>query len=236
MKYLLIVIMAIIAIIGWLKPRVIPSWLTIAMVFLIILGAIIQFVIQRKEYMDKEISKYAGKLENKSKTILLDPQEKQYPQFEFGDSGAILDYRGPEGSPLFKIFEDNCLTIWTENGNLKISTIIRNKKGEVVAELLANEWKIKKEKAFDRNFTKDALEVKDETGDIVLQIRVKDNRVQFQGKFYDGNGQGIAFGKIDTPQGAGGIIEITCPDHPILELKIKPIFKYPSEMHLGKLL
>lgn len=167
--------------------------------------------------------------------ILLSLKRQIIPQFEFGDSGAVLQYKGKEGVPLFKIFDDNNLTIWIEKGHIKISTLIRDKFGEVVAELSANEWKVKKESVFDRNYSKNALEVRDRTGDIVLQVKIKNNRVQFQGKIYGSKGQGVAFGKTKTP-GIGGIIEITGSNHPNLELKIGPIFRYPSEFHLGELL
>ena len=35
--------------------------------------------------------------------------------------------------------------------------------------------------------------------------------------------------------GKGGIIEITGASHPRLEIKIEPMFMYPSDLHLGKL-
>lgn len=233
-KYVLIWIMGAIAAIGWLKPKVVPRWLNVLVVLLITIVAVIQTVAATRESREKEAQRFVGKLESPTSHIFF--ARKRPPQLEFGDSGAIFIYEGPEGASLFSIFEDNSLTIWTETSQIKISTILKNRKGEVIAQLQANEWIIKKEKAFDRNFTADALEVIDETGDVVLQVRVKEDRIQFQGKFYDSTGRGVAFGKVCGPQGVGGGIEFTRPDHPQLKLKIEPIFKYPSELHLGELL
>ena len=88
--------------------------------------------------------------------------------------------------------------------------------------------------AFDRNYSQEALEVRDAGGDVVLQIRVKEDRVQFAGKFYDNNGRGVPFGKLTD--GAGnmvGGIELTGPGRE-LRLRIEPLFRYPSDQHLGE--
>jgi hypothetical protein len=78
--------------------------------------------------------------------------------------------------------------------------------------------------------------VKDPTGDIVLQVKVLEDRVQLQAKFYDSDGRGFAFGKVIGPQGWGGGVEITGSERPYLRMKIAPMFKYPSHSHLGELL
>ncbi len=80
-----------------------------------------------------------------------------------------------------------------------------------------------------------ALEVKDPTGDIVLQVKLLADRVQFQAKIYDSNGVRWGIGKKSGPEGRGGVIEKTGSAHPSLTLKIEHIFKYPSDLHLGEL-
>lgn len=235
MKIALILIAFLIAIIGLLKPDKVPSSLTIILAGLFVLAAIIQVLIERRQAKEDAKSRYSGVLVAKSK-ILLSPKKKVLPELEFGDSGAILAWAGPQGEPIFKIFEDNSLTISIESGQLKVSTLIRSQDGSLIAELVNNEWKVNPHKSFDRNYTTDALEVKDEHGDIVLQVRLVGDRIQFQGKFYDSSGGGVAFGKMRGPdEGIGGAIEITGPNHPRLLLSIEPIFKYPSDLHLGEL-
>lgn len=234
MKIALILIAFLIAIIGLLKPDKVPPSLTTILVGLFAVSAIIQVLIERRQAREDARSKYSGVLEHKSK-ILLSPRKKALPKLEFGDSGSVLVWGGPEGEPIFKIFEDNSLTISIENGQVKVSTLIRSQDGSVIAELVNNEWKVNPRKSFDRNYSRDALEGKDERGDIVLQVILVEDRIQFQGKFYDSSGGGVAFGKMRGPEGIGGAIEITGPNHPRLRLSIEPIFKYPSDLHLGEL-
>ena len=231
MKILLIVIALIVALLGVYKKDTWPLWVTLGISGLLIIGAIVKIVIEIREGKEAAKSKYAGTLEPKS-TVLFSTRDNTNPRIELGDGGAIFSFAGPQGQPLFKIFNDNSLTIILDRGQVKVSTLIRDKSGSAVAELINNEWKVNINSAFDRNYSKDALEVKDNTGDIVLQVKVLQDRIQFQGKFYDNQGNGVALGKHDS--GQGGIIEKTGARHPNLELKIEPIFLYPSENHLGE--
>lgn len=237
MKTILMIIVLSIGLIGWLWPRnkaPLSSPIIIVMVILFLSVVALQLFIERTEVREQAKLKYSGTLETKSK-VLLSPEKKSLPKFEFGNSGAILVWDGPQGKPIFKIFEDNSFTILVEDGQIKVSTLIRNKDGSIIAELTNNEWKINPSNSFDRNYTKDVLEVKDAHGDIILQVRLVGDKVQFQGKFYSKDGRGVAFGKSVGPAGTGGAIEITGPSHPELLLSIEPIFKYPSDLHLGEL-
>lgn len=186
---------------------------------------------KEKEIAAKKV--YSGVLESKSE-LLFAPGKKIYPQLEFGDSGSILKFTGQQDSPLFKIAEDNDIIIEIAGDQVKVSTKIRDKEGHIVAEIIKNEWKVNPDKSWDRNYSKDALEVKDPTGDIILQVRLVKDRVQFQAKLYDTTGRRIGFGKMKGLEGWGGAIEFTGQNRPELLLKIQPIFKYPSELHLGE--
>ena len=232
MKIALIVIALLVALLGLYKKDTWPLWVTFGISGLLLIYAIVQTAIEVRE--DKEVAKsrYVGTLEPKSK-VLFSTRDNVTPDIELGNGGTILSYAGPQGEPAFQIFNDNSLTVIIDEGQVKVSTLIRDKSGAAVAELINNEWKVNRNNTFDRNYSKDALEVKDNSGDIVLQVKALTDRIQFQGKFYDGKGKGVALGKHHS--GKGGIFEMTGPNHPNLEMKIEPIFKYPSENHLGKL-
>lgn len=234
MEILLIFIVFIIAVVGWFKPKTVPRFVSFLMVGLLITSLIIQIVIERRQAREEAKLRYSGFLKSESK-IVLSGKQKIYPKLEFGDSGSILVYAGPKGKPILEIFENNSLTILIEDGQVKVSTLVRDRNGRLVAELLKNEWKINSNNTFDRNYSKDALEVKDESGDIVLQVRLVEDRVQLQGIFYDPTGRGVALGKVVGPKGIGGGIERTEPNHPYITMRIQPIFKYPSDLHLGEL-
>lgn len=200
------------------------------------LGGLGNYIFGERAKQEKDAKQaYVGKLEPRRQMVLSGKQHI-FPEFEFADSGSRLAFTGEKGLPLFKIAEDNDITIEVEDDQVKVSTVIRGKNGQIVAQIVKNEWKVNPNNVWDRNYSKDALEVKDPRGDIVLQVKLVQNRVQFQAKLYDSNGRGVAFGKIRGPNGWGGIIELTGSSHPHLTLKIQPLFKYPSNLHLGQFL
>jgi hypothetical protein len=151
---------------------------------------------------------------------------------EFGSSGAVFLFAGPQGTPLIRFADDNQLIIETDNEGIKVSITIRDRFGKIVAELARNEWKINPNASWDRNYSANALEVKDDRGDIVLQVRLVGNRVQLQAKFYDSTGRGIAIGQTDEPA-PGGVMEFSKPGD-ALKLHIEPLFKYPSDLHFSE--
>ena len=184
---------------------------------------------QTKERQDEARKAYSGQLENQPK-ILLSTENNIYPKLEFGDSGSMIVWVGPTDKPIFNIGGDP-LTIEIAGEQLIVSATIRNKDGQIVAEIIQNEWKVNPQNSWDRNYTKNALEVRDPSGDIVLQVRLVEDRVQFQAKMYASNKTGIAF--VKGP--GGGYIERSTPERPFRSI-ISPIFKYPSDIHFGELI
>lgn len=160
------------------------------------------------------------------------------PEIEIGDSGAVFIFGGPQGAPIFRLFEDDSLAIaLDEKGRICVSLVVRDKSGAIIAELVNNEWKVNPSRTWDRNYCENAVEVRAPNGEVVFQIRLVGNRAQLQAKLYGRDGQGIAFGKGIGPDGApGGLIERTGPNRPDLTLKIDPLFRYPSDRHMGELL
>lgn len=230
MTRVIIFIALTIAVIGIIKKDPWPRWLTLSVVGLLLLMAIFELALDRKEAKDKSSLKYSGILRKRSK-LIFSIQKNIVPKIEIGNGGTIFGFKGNEGS--IKFFDDNRIRIVIDKGQVKVTTLLRDNSGTAIAELVNNEWKVNQNNSFDRNYSKDALEVKDNTGDIVLQVRVLNDRIQFQGKFYDGDGNGFAIGVPESGQDA--IIEKTGSAYPNLKLKIKPIFQYPSDNHLGKL-
>jgi hypothetical protein len=244
MRILVVLVAFAIAIVRWLRPEQVPPILTATMVGLLVFGVVVQVLIEREREKEAARLRYSGILAPKSNMLrallsplrmLLSPRGKPLPKLELGDSGSILVWAGPHGKPILEIFEDNSLTIATQRGRVSVSTLIRDPDGSVVAELINNEWRVNPQKSFDRNYTKDALEVKDDAGDIILQVRMLEDRARFQGKFYDSSGRGVALGAEGKPQNKHGVIQVSGPNQP-LNFSVKPIFKYPSDTHLGELI
>lgn len=185
----------------------------------------------------KEAKKaYTGKLQPEIK-VILSAKEHIYPRLEIGDSGSIFKFTGPKGEPLLNFLVDNDIIIEIEDNQTKLSTKIRDKNNNIIAEIIKNEWKIKPNNIWDRNYTNDAIEVIDSSGDVVLQVQLLDDRIRFQGKLYKSDGNRVGFWSKGLH--SGGTIIRTDNRHPemahkINDFKIKPLFKYPSELHLGE--
>jgi hypothetical protein len=176
------------------------------------------------------IKAYVGRLQSEKK-IIFSVNDHILPMLEIGDSNTGFVWKGPQGAPILNIFGDNDVKIELEGGQIKVSTLLRNRKGQIIAELVKNEWKVSPPpNTWDRNYSRDALEVLDPTGDIVLQVRLVENRVQLQAKFIGSNGQQVGLIKTGPHE---SVIEFEPPSQPLIR-KIKPIFKYPSELHFGE--
>ena len=94
--------------------------------------------------------------------------------------------------------------------------------------------------AWEKNYTRDSLEVKDGDGRIVFQLRIFSERVEFQAEWWDRDGNGIRLVQVKDNPGmpesdkTGFIIFIMKPtDHPD-DPAIQPIFRYPSKKHFGQ--
>ncbi len=214
-------------------------------IYLIILStlAILFLFINIYSFLDQEkkekMSKYTGILKPKkdvfsSNKLLFSIDKEIHPILEIGNSGELIEFRGKTSETLFKSLWNIKLVISKKNGDLKLSTEIRSKNG-LVGFIENNEWKVHPTESFDRNYNKNALEVIDKNREVVLQVRVLEDRIQFQGIFYDNTGLcTVIIGK----EGFGGVIGSFRPGHytPFSDQKIEPIFKYPSELHLGEMI
>lgn len=183
------------------------------------------------EYKKK---RYTGPPLADDANVILSARHALYPELEFGDSGSNFVVREP-GTPAFEFFKNSRLAVVKAGGRIKVSTTIYDSKGRLVAELVNNEWQMNKKASFDRNFTDEALEVRDLSGDIILQVRLLEDCVQLQGKCYGPNGKGVAIYRGVRANGnPNGIIETTGGKHTRLMAKIVPVFRYPSKMYLGE--
>jgi len=247
----------IIALITW-SIKAVPLEFKIGITVLILIALIGQVFIARSEHQRQQAAKYSGLLTGPALTIL-SPINDIYPKLKLGDSNAFFSWRGEQGQPILSVFEDNELVISIEKGRLKLSTQIRDTHGELVAEIIGNEWKLGKENLWERNYDKNALEVRDAKGDVVLQVVLKEDYVQFAAKMYSRNGAGFGIGSATFTQedirrhnegslkivaaavgpkevkigDVTSVLEKRPPGEP-LELVIEPIFRYPSELHLGE--
>ena len=179
-------------------------------------------------FQPDKIPAFAGELTPKN-TVLFSSETGFTRKIQFGESKMMLVlHRGA----IFRFLNDTNFKMEIVNGRLNLSTQIREPSGELIAELIRNQWKIKPPKTWDRNYTNDALEVKNNAGHVVLQVRILTDRIQIQGEWWDLKGNGSRW--VGEKNGPGSILTMHSDSIPV-EPHIEPIFEYPSETHFGKL-
>lgn len=174
---------------------------------------------------------------NTSSGVLLSQAVGSSRKIEIGDSTAMIGFTGPNGTPLLRILKDSSLTVETVGGRIAVSTRLQDASGRMVAEINRNEWKIRPSLIWDRNYNENSLEVRDEAGDVVLQVVVLPDRIRLQGLWREETGAFFEIVKSPDPARPGGLFVIrrATGDPQIVPLKIKPMFEYPSDRHLGEL-
>jgi hypothetical protein len=178
---------------------------------------------------------YSGILYPKIDTILSSKQSER--TVEIGNSGGKFIWKGPNGQPIFDFFETSNLMLESVNGKLLVSTQIRDEKGNLVAELVRNEWKVSPPpKTWDRNYNDNALEVKNEAGRVVLQTKLLSDRVQLQGEWLNQDGGGLRLVESEDDPPRGLFVVFGPRKKPSEPPFIKPIFHYPSATHFGELI
>lgn len=111
--------------------------------------------------------------------------------------------KDPNRAFLLPALKASQFTVESSDGNIKVSTRITDSDGNLIAKIVRNEWKVFPGRSWDRNYSDDALEVRDSRGLVVLQVRTYPDRIQIQGaRWVDMglNGRMQAFIFDDVPQ------------------------------------
>ncbi len=157
---------------------------------------------------------------------------------EIGSSGGApllytLDDNDPD--PKVKMLNDAGLRIDVEDGEIKVTTPIRDRQGNLIMYMEKNRWHVT-QYCLDKNYSDDSLEVLDTGGHVVFQMKLLADRVQLQGEWRDTLGNGVRL--IDKPEGkpGSGIIIWHNLDGEMKTIAfIEAIFKYPSVNHWREL-
>ena len=104
------------------------------------------------------------------------------------------------------------------DGKPLLSATVRDPQGNLIVEIKDNRWQIAPNNVWDKNYTKDTLEVKDARGRIVLQVRLLRNEVLLDGEWPTASGAGTVFAERSRYSKEDGF---------------KPLFKYPSSENWG---
>lgn len=121
------------------------------------------------------------------------------------------------------------LSLRSVNQKLLVTTEIRNSAGDLIAELKDNEWKLNRDLLFDRNYTSQALEVRDRAGKITLQVVDFGDTIHLAGIFRCRSG----WTTVLAPAGEEGAVMDIKPPGEEPKYEIPPVCEYPSEQHFG---
>jgi hypothetical protein len=153
---------------------------------------------------------------------------------QLGDSGGTLIYGGSADEPMMQLAYDAGIQVDNGQKGPELTTTVRDKDGKIVVHIEKNHWVLFPPFYSDKNYTRDALEVKDGRGHVVLWTRLLKDRVQIQGEWRDEFGHGRRWRRCPKPRDAC----IDLWDNPQEELAnehlIEPMFEYPSKDHLGE--
>lgn len=186
--------------------------------------------IQNNYYRDDSGQpKNVGELRHDSKVLYSNTEPSLFSTFEIGNSTSIISAKTIN-------FFGSQLKIASIDGVLKVTTRIYDEKGEIIADLVENEWKISPYKSFDRNYTNNALEVLDNSGNVVLQVVLLADRIQLQGEWRGAGGSLRLVAAKDSQGDPVGQFVLSPPGPiPLDAAKIEPIFRYPSDTHFGEM-
>jgi len=124
------------------------------------------------------------------------------------------------------------ISLRVENQKLFVSSTVRDGNGEIIAELRDNEWDLNEGFYVDRNYTDQILEVRANSGDVILQVENFGEVIRIAGVFNCKNGHRFAL----APFGKFGAMIVPEYQENQLDGIIDPICDYPSNLHLGSCL
>ena len=188
MKYILIILQLVIATIAVFETK--SKSIKILAVCLFFIIAIFQISVEVKERRDKNKEALTGILEP-NKNIIFSSKKGILPIVRIGRSNIFLYTDRKMGRKIFNFLNDIDLSISFKNERIKLTACLRNNKGQIIAKIEGNEWKVNPNNIFDRNYAKNALEVKDNDGNIILQVQLVRGIIELQGLFYGSNNSRI---------------------------------------------
>jgi hypothetical protein len=199
---------------------------------------------------DVKASAYSGTLLSAGDGLLYSPALKgKIALIQIGQSGLIFGPPGIEGvqpmetneigAYLLPGLEETQFKAEVIDRKMKVSALFIDDSGKIIAEISRNEWKLSSQN-WDRNYSDNALEVKEPKGHIILQVRLLPDRLQLQGiwpaakkMWAASHSKWIAIRQDpDRPRDAQVIIlggMSSAENWP----EIRPLFVYPSQHNLG---
>jgi hypothetical protein len=182
------------------------------------------------------IPTYSGVLSPRS-TLLFSPDGGKTTKIQIGQSRVfIVDPNNPLAAQLYPALRTAQFRVENIDGEAKVSAQMLDREGHLIAELVRNEWKVAPPpNAWDRNYSDEALEVRDARGMVVLQVKALKDRVQLQGLWWIDMGPPNGIRQLTVRENPEGGAQFIISPEDASPPPIVPMFEYPSDRHLGEL-
>jgi hypothetical protein len=209
------------------------KWRTLATLIMSLIFVVICQPIEHAQWREEMAAKLEGNLTGGDKPELLENGAIPWLQIADTKTVEIMTPNG-KGQPYFSPFKDDA-DFLVESGTKGplISTVVRDRGGNMVVEIKQNHWRVYPPYCSDKNYTDRAFEAKDSSGHVLIQFRFIGGppRVQVQGEWWSNESRGI---RVVKDAHSNGYVVPLFPDNQRNDLLIKPIFKYASKDYWGE--
>jgi len=124
------------------------------------------------------------------------------------------------------------------NGVLTVDTDVHDRDGNLVAEIVSNDWRVFPNFVSEKNYSSNSLEVRDKRGKVVLKVALFDDYLQIEGEWWHEGGTGVRIVRpfpYDNEKPGPVFVEQIRPGYMSDEPSIAQMFKYPSDDHFGEM-
>jgi hypothetical protein len=159
------------------------------------------------------------------------------PIIEIADSGTKFIWAGSDAMQMGTFAHNVGLRIERGKHGIELSTPLLDRSGKKIVDTEKNHWTvISPPGIWDKNYTQNSLEIKDNREQVVLQIKYLSDRIQIAAEWRDQFGRGQEWSKCGSNKAFPSCISPWGSPQTELqnEVVIEPIFKYPSREHLGE--
>jgi hypothetical protein len=223
MTYISIIVLFLISLFG-IKKFKCKSWVLIPLLFL---SLFIALILEFQNAKEKKYSVHYGEIESNKITK---PVYLGSGNFKCEILNGVLNLSTYDTT----YFKKTKFRAWIEDKKLLIDADLKNDEGRLIARIERNEWTIKSNEVFDKNFDDNAIEILDSYGDIVFQVDLVDrNHILLRGIFY---GNDSTFVLLNELNGAPfiSVFSIKDKEEILKKLPFKSLFKFPSNLHMGE--
>ena len=136
-------------------------------VFAICATFVMWHFVLRSVYVEQQSRLTEGDLVPEEATLL------GYPRVEIGYTSLVMSFSGDtpgNPSPIPNFAYRSGFTAREDSNGIVLTTSVKDRNGNLIMDLKDNHWRVYPSYSTDKNYTRNSLEVKDSSGEVVLQV------------------------------------------------------------------